>query len=186
MSSESTNHDPAWPNIADNLTIHPSAFVHRRAYVGGTVTIGPDSSIWPMAVLRGDEGAITIGARCNVQDGCVIHAEPEHPVVLEDGCSLGHGAIVHGAHLEPDVLIGMGATVLNGARIGSGSIVAAGALVPEGMRVPPGSLVLGVPGTIRPLRPEQAARIHRPAEHYVQLKELYKARGDESSTGRDV
>ena len=165
-----------WPNIADNLVIDPSAFIHRRAYVGGTVTIGPDSSVWPMAVIRGDEGAIVIGARCNIQDGCVIHADPRFLVVLGDDCTLGHGAIVHGARLEDQVLVGIGAIVLNGAHIGSGSVVAAGALVPEGMEVPPGMLVVGVPGRLRPLRPEQAERLRQPAMNYVQLKNLYQAR----------
>src|SRR5688572_16591507 len=160
----------SWPNITDNFDIDPSAFIHRLAYVGGTVTIGPDSSVWPMAVLRGDEGSITIGARCNVQDGCVIHAEPTFPVTLGDDCTLGHGAIVHGARLDDLVLIAIRATVLNGAHIGRGSIVAAGALVPEGMEVPPGSLVVGVPGKIRPLRPEQADRLWLPVKHYVELK----------------
>ena len=168
-----------WPNIDDNFDIHPAAFIHPRAYVGGTVAIGADSSVWPMAVLRGDEGSITIGARCNVQDGCVIHAEPTFPVVLGDDCTLGHRAIVHGAQLGDHVLIGMGAIVLNGARIGSGSIVAAGALVTEGMEVPPGSLVVGVPGQIRPLRPEQAERLRLPAAHYVELARRYRARGDD-------
>ena len=168
-----------WPNITDNLNIDASAFVHRRAYVGGTVTIGADSSVWPMAVLRGDEGSIIIGMRCNVQDGCIIHAEPAFPVVLGNDCTLGHGAIVHGAQLGDHVLVGMGAIVLNGARIGSGSVVAAGALVPEGMDVPPGSLVVGVPGKIRALRPEQAERLRLPARHYVELQKLYKARGDD-------
>ena len=168
-----------WPNIADNLTIDPSAFVHRLAYVGGTVTIGPDSSVWPMAVVRGDEGTITIGARCNVQDGCIIHAEPTFPVVLGDDCTLGHGAIVHGARLDDHVLVAIRATVLNGAHIGRGSVVAAGALVTEGMQVPPESLVVGVPGKIRPLRPEHAERLALPVEHYVELKRLYQARGDD-------
>ena len=168
-----------WPNITDNLDIDPSAFLHARAYVGGTVTIGPDSSIWPMAVIRGDEGSITIGARCNVQDGCVIHADPTFPVVLGDDCTLGHGAIVHGARLGDHVLVGMGATVLNGARIGSGSLIAAGALVTEGMEIPPGSMVAGVPGKVRPLRPDQAERLRQPARHYVELKKLYQARGDD-------
>jgi carbonic anhydrase/acetyltransferase-like protein (isoleucine patch superfamily) len=136
-----------------------------------------------MAVVRGDEGSITIGARCNVQDGCVIHAESEFPVVLGDDCTLGHGAIVHGAWLGDLVLIGMGAIVLNGARIGAGSIVAAGALVPEGREVPPGSIVFGVPGRIKPLEPEHAARLRLPAEHYVALQRLYKERGDDRSDG---
>lgn len=168
-----------WPNIEDHLEIDPTAFIHRRAYVGGTVSIGPDSSVWPMAVIRGDEGTITIGARCNVQDGCVIHADPRFPVVLGDDCTLGHGAIVHGARLDAQVLVGIGAIVLNGAHIGSGSVIAAGALVPEGMDVPSGMMVMGVPGKIRELRPEQATRLQRPAENYVALKRLYQARGDD-------
>ena len=168
-----------WPNIDDHLEIDPTAFIHRRAYVGGTVRIGPDSSVWPMAVMRGDEGTITIGARCNVQDGCVIHADPDFPVVLGDDCTLGHGAIIHGARLDDQVLIGIGAIVLNGAHIGSGSIVAAGALVPEGMHVPAGMIVMGVPGKARSLRPEQAARSQRAAANYVALKQLYQERGDD-------
>lgn len=164
-----------WPNITDRLNISPSTYIHPRAYVGGTVTIGADSSVWPMAVIRGDEGEIMIGARCNVQDGCVIHADPTFPVRLGDDCTLGHRAIVHGAILGERVLIGMGAIVLNGAQIGADSIIGAGALVPEGMEVPAGSLVLGVPGKIRPLRPEQAERIRLPALHYVELKALYQA-----------
>jgi carbonic anhydrase/acetyltransferase-like protein (isoleucine patch superfamily) len=165
-----------WPDITDRLQIHPSAYIHPRAYVGGTVTLGADSSVWPMAVIRGDEGDIVIGARCNVQDGCVIHADPAFPVHLGDDCTLGHRAVVHGAVLEERVLIGMGAIVLNGAHIGAGSVVGAGAVVPEGMQVPPGSLVLGVPGTVRPLRPEQAQRLRQPALNYVELKQLYQAR----------
>jgi carbonic anhydrase/acetyltransferase-like protein (isoleucine patch superfamily) len=165
-----------WPDITDRLVIASSAYVHPRAYVGGTVAIGADSSVWPMAVIRGDEGEVTIGERCNVQDGCVIHADPTFPVRLGDDCTLGHRAIVHGAILDERVLIGMGAIVLNGAHIGADSIVGAGALVPEGMEVPAGSLVLGVPGRIRPLRPEQAERIRLPAIHYVELKALYQER----------
>ncbi len=175
--------NPKWPNIDDKLHISPSAFIHRLAYVGGAVSIGPETSVWPMAVIRGDEGSISIGARCNVQDGCVLHAEPEFPVVLGDECTLGHRAIVHGAILGTQVLIGMGAIVLNGAKIGSGTIVAAGALVPEGKQIPPGSLVVGVPGKVQPLRPEQVARLRTPAEHYVTLGRLYKARGDDRDNG---
>lgn len=176
-----------WPNIEDNLVIDPSVFIHPRAYVGGTVSIGPDSSVWPMAVIRGDEGTITIGACCNVQDGCVIHADPAFPVVLGDDCTLGHGAIVHGAQLGEQVLVGMGAIVLNGARVGSGSVIAAGALVPEGMEIPSGVMVVGVPGKIRPLRPEQAERLRMPARNYVELKNLYQAReaGGDGVPGRD-
>ncbi len=163
-----------WPDITDNLDIDPTAFISHRAYIGGTVRIGAASSVWPMAVIRGDEGEIRIGARTNIQDGCVLHADPDAYLTIGDDVTLGHGAIVHGCTIEGDVLIGMGAVVLNHAVVGSGSIVGARALVPEGMVVPPGSLVIGVPGKIRPLRPEQQARIRPPAQHYVALGALYK------------
>jgi carbonic anhydrase/acetyltransferase-like protein (isoleucine patch superfamily) len=129
-----------------------------------------------MAVIRGDEGEIRIGARTNIQDGCVLHADRDAYLTIGDDVTLGHAAVVHGCTIEDNVLIGMGAVVLNRAVIGMGSVVGARALVPEGMVVPPGSLVLGVPGTIRPLRPAQQARIATPAEHYVALKALYQAR----------
>ncbi len=164
-----------WPNIDDQLQIDPTAFVSPHAYLGGTVTVGADSSVWPMAVIRGDEGEIRIGARTNIQDGCVLHADRDAYLMIGDDVTLGHAAVVHGCTIENNVLIGMGAVVLNRAVIGTGSIVGARALVPEGMIVPPGSLVVGVPGTVRPLRPDQQARIAPPAEHYVALKALYQA-----------
>lgn len=162
-----------WTDITDNLQIDASAFISPRAYVGGTVTIGPDSSVWPMASIRGDEGEIVIGARTNIQDGCVLHADFDAYLRIGDDVTLGHGAIVHGCTIANNVLIGMGAVVLNRAVIGEGSLVGARALVPEGMVVPPGSLVLGVPGTIRPIKPEQRAIIVRAAQHYVALKQLH-------------
>jgi carbonic anhydrase/acetyltransferase-like protein (isoleucine patch superfamily) len=166
-----------FPDPTDRLTIHPSAYISPYAYVHGAVTIGPDSSVWPMAVIRGDEGVITIGARCNVQDGCVLHADPDAYLTIGDDVTLGHGAIVHGCTIADEVLIGMGAVVLNHAQIGAGCLIAARALVTEGMVVPPRSLVLGVPGQIRPLRDDQLARIRRTAQNYVELKALYLKRG---------
>jgi carbonic anhydrase/acetyltransferase-like protein (isoleucine patch superfamily) len=171
-----------WPDITDNLNIDATAYISPQAYVGGTVTIGADASVWPMAVIRGDEGEITIGARTNIQDGCVLHADSDAYLTIGDDVTLGHGAIVHGCTIESGALIGMGAVVLNHAVIGSGSIVGARALVPEGMIVPPGSLVLGVPGKVRPLRPEQQARIATPRDHYLELKALYQARDDDRSS----
>jgi carbonic anhydrase/acetyltransferase-like protein (isoleucine patch superfamily) len=168
-----------WPDITDRLNIDPTAYISPQAYVRGNVAIGADSSVWPMAVIRGDEGEIRIGARTNIQDGCVLHADPDAYLTIGDDVTLGHGAIVHGCTIESEVLIGMGAVVLNHAHIGTGSIVGARALVPEGMIVPPGSLVLGVPGSIRPLRPEQHERIARPARNYVALKALYLGRKDD-------
>ena len=167
-----------FPDLTDRLSIDPTAYISPHAYVRGTVTIGADSSVWPMAVIRGDEGVIMIGARSNVQDGCVLHADPDAYLTIGDNVTLGHGAIVHGCVIADEVLIGMGAVVLNGARIGAGCLIAARALVTEGMVVPPSSAVMGVPGRIKPLREDQLARIRRHAQNYVDLKALYLSRSD--------
>lgn len=129
--------------------IDDAAFIAPGAVVIGQVTVGLGSSIWYGCVVRADLERIEIGRDVNVQDGSILHADPGLPVILGDGVSLGHGAIVHGAVVEADSLIGMRATVLNGARIGTGSVVAAGAVVPPGMAVPPRSLVVGIPARVR-------------------------------------
>jgi carbonic anhydrase/acetyltransferase-like protein (isoleucine patch superfamily) len=162
--------------LEDNITIHPTAYVFPQTFLSGEVIIGEQSSVWPMCVLRGDRVPITIGPHCNIQDGCIVHGDPGFPVVLGARCTLGHGAIVHGAVLEDEVLVGIGAVVLNGARIGSGSVIGARALVTEGMEVPPNSLVLGIPGKIREISPELRAGIPRTAEGYVRRKEYYRGR----------
>jgi len=125
------------------------AFVSPTSSVIGDVTLRAGASVWYGAVLRGDVEGITVGANSNVQDNCTLHADPGFPVSVGERVSVGHNAVVHGATVEDDCLIGMGATVLNGAVIGAGSLVAAQALVPQGMRVPPGSLVAGVPAKVR-------------------------------------
>ncbi len=164
---------PSFPDITDRLDIHPTAFVSPHAYVHGTVMIGPDSSVLPMTVIRGDKGVITIGARCNIQDASILHADPDAFLTIGDDVSIGHAAVVHGCTIEDEVLIGIGAVILNNAQVGHGSLIAARALVTEGMVVPPGSIVMGIPGKIRPIREDQAARIKRTAQNYVELKELY-------------
>jgi carbonic anhydrase/acetyltransferase-like protein (isoleucine patch superfamily) len=128
--------------------IDAEAWVAPGAVVVGDVTLGPGSSVWYGAVLRADEAEILVGAGCNIQDLCCLHVDPGEPVVLEDGVSLGHGAVVHGAHVGAGSLIGMGAVVLGRARVGGGSLVAAGAVVPPGTVVPDGVLVAGVPGRV--------------------------------------
>jgi carbonic anhydrase/acetyltransferase-like protein (isoleucine patch superfamily) len=168
-----------FPDTGDHLDIHPTAFISPHAYVHGTVVIGTDSSVWPMVVVRGDKGVISIGARCNVQDGSILHADPDAYLTIGDDVTIGHGAIVHGCTVGDEVLIGMGAVILNHAQIGSGCIIAARALITEGMVVPPGSLVMGIPGKIRPLRDDQLERIRLNAQSYVELKDAYlQARGD--------
>jgi carbonic anhydrase/acetyltransferase-like protein (isoleucine patch superfamily) len=166
-----------FPDLTDRLNIHPTAFISPHAYVHGTVSIGADSSVWPMVVIRGDKGVIAIGARTNVQDGCVLHADPDAFLTIGAGVTIGHGAIVHGCTVADEVLIGMGAVILNHARIGTGCLIAARALVTEGMEVPPNSVVMGIPGRIRPLRDDQLSRIRRNAQSYVELKDLYLKAG---------
>jgi carbonic anhydrase/acetyltransferase-like protein (isoleucine patch superfamily) len=129
--------------------VDSEAFVAPTASVIGDVTLEAGASVWYGAVLRGDVERICVGARSNVQDNCTLHADPGFPVSVGERVSIGHNAVVHGATVEDDCLIGMGATVLNGAVIGAGSLVAAQALVPQGMVVPPGSLVAGVPAKVR-------------------------------------
>ncbi|MEU9667564.1 gamma carbonic anhydrase family protein [Streptomyces bobili] len=129
--------------------VDEEAFVAPTASVIGDVTLAAGASVWYGAVLRGDVERISVGAQSNIQDNCTLHADPGFPLTVGERVSVGHNAVVHGASVGDDCLIGMGATVLNGAVIGAGSLVAAQALVPQGMEVPPGSLVAGVPAKIR-------------------------------------
>ncbi|WP_432136862.1 MULTISPECIES: gamma carbonic anhydrase family protein [unclassified Streptomyces] len=129
--------------------IDEAAFVAPNATVIGDVTLAAGASVWYGAVVRGDVERISVGVQSNIQDNCTLHADPGFPVSVGERVSVGHNAVVHGATVGDDCLIGMGATVLNGAVIGAGSLVAAQALVPQGMVVPPGSLVAGVPAKVR-------------------------------------
>ncbi|MDC2960674.1 gamma carbonic anhydrase family protein [Streptomyces sp. NPDC085900] len=129
--------------------IDGEAFVAPTASVIGDVTLEAGASVWYGAVLRGDVERISVGAQANIQDNCTLHADPGFPVSIGQRVSVGHNAVVHGATVGDDCLVGMGATVLNGAVIGEGSLVAAQALVPQGMQVPPGSLVAGVPAKVK-------------------------------------
>ena len=158
------------------MAIDPTCFVHPRAFVCGDVTLGARVSVWPFAVIRADTDRIEIGEGSNVQDGCVIHVDAGVPVRIGARVAMGHRAIVHGATIEDDCLVGMGATVLNHAHIGRGSIVAAGAVVREGYVVPPNSLVVGVPGRIvRETTPDERERIRRTVEAYLALQERHRA-----------
>ena len=153
----------ASPRVAESAWIAPGA------YIIGDVHLGEESSVWYGAVLRGDTEPIRIGARTNVQDGCVLHADPGYPAVVGEGCVVGHNAVVHGCEIGDNSLVGMGATVLNGAKIGDGSIVAAGAVVPEGREFPSRSLIVGIPAKhIGEVTDEQAADIERGAGEYVE------------------
>jgi carbonic anhydrase/acetyltransferase-like protein (isoleucine patch superfamily) len=156
-------HGDAYPEVA------PSAWVAPGAYVIGDVHLGEQSSVWYGAVLRGDTEPIRVGDRTNIQDGCILHADPGYPAIVGEDCVVGHNAIVHGCEIQRGCLIGMGATILNGARIGEGSIVAAGALVPEGREYPPGSLIVGIPAKpVKDVNEEQTEDIARGVREYVE------------------
>ena len=142
--------------------------------VVGDVTIGPECSVWFNAVLRGDGMAIVLGRGCNVQDCCVLHSE-KAPTVLGEYVSVGHGAVVHGARVGDNTIIGMGAILLDGAKIGANCMVGAGSVVTGKLDAPDGCLVLGNPArVVRPLTDEEIAGLRENAEHYVELKERYR------------
>ncbi len=146
----------------------------ETATVVGDATIGKEASVWFGAVIRADAEPIRIGEGTNVQDTAVLHVDPGFPCVIGARVTIGHGAIIHGATVEDDVLIGMGARILNGARIGSLSIVTAGALVPEGMQVPPRSLVMGIPGkVVREVNDADIEKIKRGAQNYIERAKNY-------------
>jgi len=156
--------------------IAASAYIDAAAVVIGDVVIGADSSVWPCSVVRGDVHYIRIGARTNIQDGCVLHVmRDEYPLILGDEVTVGHSVTLHGCTIESRCLIGMGSIVLNGVRIGAGSIVAAGTLLLEKTEIPPGSLVVGHPGKVkRPLTAIDQSAIEAYAARYVEYKNIYK------------
>ena len=129
--------------------IDPSAYVHPLAVVIGKVELGPDASVWPHAVLRGDDGLIRIGARSNVQDGSVIHCTRTLATIIGDDCTIGHLAHLEGCTVLEDSLIGVGSVVLHEARIGPHALVGANATVTGSTVVPPGAMALGTPARIR-------------------------------------
>ncbi|MGD0698800.1 MAG: gamma carbonic anhydrase family protein [Trebonia sp.] len=133
----------------DEPEIDELAYVAPDAVVIGRVKIGPQASVWPCAVLRGDHGTITVGARTSVQDGTVVHTTERWPTVIGDDCVVGHNAHLEGCVVESECLIGSGSVTLNRVVVGARSIVAAGTVVPEGFIVPAGSLVTGVPAKIK-------------------------------------
>jgi carbonic anhydrase/acetyltransferase-like protein (isoleucine patch superfamily) len=149
-------------------------FLAHSATVVGAVAIGEGASFWFGAVVRGDVAPITIGRRVNVQDGAVIHCDTDVANIIEDDVTIGHRAVVHGAHVGQGSLIGMGAVVLGGSKIGRECLIAAGAVVPPGLVVPDRTLVIGVPGRVgRPVSEKDLAYMKWLTGHYVALAEKY-------------
>jgi carbonic anhydrase/acetyltransferase-like protein (isoleucine patch superfamily) len=155
--------------------IDPSVFIAAGAVIIGEVHIGAQSSVWFNAVIRADTDRVVIGERTNVQDGVIIHVDTGQPALIGSGVTIGHAAVVHGALVEDNVLIGIGAKVLSGAQIGHESILGAGTLVTGGTVVPPRSLVLGLPGrVVRSLSDDEVASIKSGAARYVQYSAHYR------------
>lgn len=156
--------------------IAASAYIDPAAVIIGDVTIGEDCGIWPCTVIRGDVHYVRIGARTNVQDGCVLHVmRDEYPLILGDDITVGHSVTLHGCTIESCCLIGMGAIILNGVVVGTGSIVAAGTLITERTIIPPASLVMGQPGKVkRRLTAIDKATIDAYAARYVEYKDIYR------------
>lgn len=150
-------------------------FMASGAVVLGDVMLERLVSIWYYAVVRGDSERIVVREETNLQDGVVVHADPGFPCEIGRRVTVGHRAIVHGATIGDDVMIGMGAIVLNGAKVGAESIIGAGTLISEGKEIAPRSLVLGVPGrTVRTLADADIERIRRAARHYVAAGQAYR------------
>jgi carbonic anhydrase/acetyltransferase-like protein (isoleucine patch superfamily) len=157
-----------------NPDIDETAFIAETATIIGDVKIAKKASVWFGAVLRGDSDKISVGARSNVQDNAVLHVDPGFPVSIGKDCIVGHLALIHGATIENNVLVGMHATVLNGAIIGEFSIIGANALVTANTVIPPKSLVLGSPAkVVKQISDEQVEKILKNAEAYVKLGSAY-------------
>jgi carbonic anhydrase/acetyltransferase-like protein (isoleucine patch superfamily) len=154
---------------SDVPSVDPTAWIAPGAVLVGRVTVGRAASIWYGTVVRADDDEIVVGPECNIQDLCCLHVDEGEPIVLEPQVSLGHGAVIHGAHVEAGALIGIGAIALGRSRIGAGSLIAAGTIVLPGTEVPPGVLFAGVPGRIvRELTEEDRATFAETSARYVQ------------------
>jgi carbonic anhydrase/acetyltransferase-like protein (isoleucine patch superfamily) len=167
------------PGIAARLkkgpTIHPSAWVVPGATVVGDVVLGEESSVWYGAVLRGDISRIIVGPRSNIQDNAVVHLDTGYPTTIGELVTVGHSAIVHACKIDNEVLVGMGAIILDDVEVGARSIIGANALVTLGMKIPPGSLVLGSPAKIRrQLSLDEQNDIARWAWSYVETAKHFR------------
>lgn len=157
-------------------TVHPDAWVHASAVLIGDVTVGPESTIWPHTTLRGDDGAIVIGARSSIQDGTVVHCtEDLSSTVVGDQVTVGHNVTLHGARIGANCIVGMGSTLLDNAELGEGCILGAHSLLTQGVKIPSGSLVLGSPAkVVRPLTDKERDQVAYSWRRYVQQCAIYK------------
>ncbi|MBI5700532.1 gamma carbonic anhydrase family protein [Candidatus Saganbacteria bacterium] len=155
--------------------IHPSVFIADGVKLIGAISISSGSSIWYNTVIRADINTVKIGKNVNVQDGCLLHLEDDRGIIIEDGATIGHGAILHACTIRKDALVGMGAIVLNGAVVGEGAIIGAGAMITPGTNIPKNSLAIGIPGKpVRILKRDEIEKNKYWAKKYSELAQEYK------------
>ncbi|MCW0211848.1 MAG: gamma carbonic anhydrase family protein [Pseudonocardia sp.] len=155
--------------------IHPEAYVHPDAVVIGNVKLGAEASVWPTAVLRGDDGYIEIGARTSIQDGSIIHTTLRQPTIIGNDCTVGHNVHIEAATIADNVLISSGSVVLNGSRVDEGAVVAAGAVVSPNAHIPARTMAMGVPATVREGYDVPEGRFAYAVESYVQRGKRFRA-----------
>jgi gamma-carbonic anhydrase len=170
-----TGHAGIDARLKKGPTIHPTAWIVPGATIIGDVTLEGESSVWYGAVLRGDINRIVVGPRSNIQDNTVVHLDTDYPTIVGELVTVGHSAIVHACKIDNEVLVGMGAIILDDVEIGARSIIGANALVTMGMKIPPGSLVLGSPAKIRrQLTLDEQNDIARWARSYVESSKHFR------------
>lgn len=170
------NTDPVCSHLFTPPEVHPGAYLAPGAIILGEVVLNDLASVWYQCVLRADIQRIVIGEGSNIQDGCVIHLSSDLGTTVGAYVTVGHRAILHACVVEDEVLVGMGAILMDGVRIGARCIVGAGSLVPKGMQVPPGSLVMGSPArVVRALTSEEQSGIRHWAEKYIAVAAAHRA-----------
>jgi len=161
--------------LGNKPKVSTDAYVSPRAILIGEVEVGDGSSIWDNAVLRGDMGPIRVGRQSSIQDNCTLHCDVSGQCVVGDHVTVGHNAVIHGATIHDNVIVGMNSTILEGAEVGPNAIVAAGSVVLEREKTPPGVLLAGLPAKqVRKLDDSDVAVIKYAAEAYTELVKLYK------------
>lgn len=152
-------------------------YVAANATILGDVVLSPGVNVWFGCVVRGDLARITLGPRVNLQDGVIVHTDRDEPLTVEEGVVVGHRAVLHGARVGRETLVGMGALLLGGSDIGEECVIAAGTVVTEKRRIPARSLVMGVPGkVVRPVTDDELARTRLIAAHYLEMAQRHAMR----------